>query len=222
MLTQAKSYLAGIITLGFLSLAASLQHWTCPDPLRFVTYVLLAMLAGTLKVRLPGMRGTYSLTFLFVLIGIAEFTRGETVVLACVSMIVQCAWNTVDRPRLIQVAFNVAAVAISVAAAFSMARGFSQNPVVQIVFGAIVYYVINTLLVSGILALEEEKSLVTVWRQWFHWSLRYYLVGVATALVILESSRYFGWMFSLTLLPIMYIEYLFLRLSIRTPQRSID
>jgi hypothetical protein len=97
-----------------------------------------------------------------------------------------------------------------------------SHRIIQLGFAAIVYYVANTLLVSGILALEEQKPLVRVWCRWFHWSLRYYLAGVATALVVLESSRYFGWMFSLTLLPIMYIEYLFLRINIRTPARRID
>jgi len=44
----------------------------------YLVYCLLAWLSSTLKVRLPGITGTISVNFLFILIAIAVFTFSET------------------------------------------------------------------------------------------------------------------------------------------------
>src|SRR5262249_41180698 len=106
-------------------------------------------------------------------------------------------------------------VAISVALAFSIARSpqihpFAGDVVVRLALAALVFYVTNTLLVSGILALVEAKPLGNVWFQWFRCSFRHYLIGVATVIAFVASSRNLGWMLSLIVLPVMYVEYLWL------------
>src|SRR5271166_3261546 len=79
MPNHARLYVTWVIAVGAILLVAALAHWSCADPLRFAIYLLLALVAGTLKIRLPQMTGTYSLTFLFVLIGVADLTFAETV-----------------------------------------------------------------------------------------------------------------------------------------------
>ncbi len=222
MPNQIRCYLGCIIALGSLAIVASLAQWQCSDHQRFTIYFLLALLAGALKVRLPGMTGTYSLTFLFVLIGVEDLTLAETLLIACSSMIVQSIWRA-ERPRAVQVTFNVAAVAISVAIAFPIARSpqihpFAGDVVVRLSLAAVVYYVTNTLVVSGILALVEAKPLKNIWFQWLRWSFRYYLIGVATAIAFVASSRTVGWTLSLIVLPVMYVEYLWFHVSIRSQQ----
>ena len=221
MPNRVRRYLTGIITLGSLALIAALAQWRCADPLRFAAYLLLALLAGTLKVRLPGMTGTYSLTFLFVLIGIVDLTVAETLVIASLSMVVQSIWRTQGRPRLIQVIFNAAAVVISAAVSFLAARslGFGNSlllHLIELALAASVYFAVNTLLVSGILALESERPLHKIWSQWFRWSFPYYRVGVAIAAMVIVSNRYAGWTYSLLLFPIMYLEYICHRLTVRS------
>jgi hypothetical protein len=187
----------------------ALAHWRCDDPVRFATYLLLAALAGALKVRIPRMTGTYSLNFLFVLIGVVDLTLGETVMIAGSSMIVQSVWRPATRPALIQVIFNAAAVSLSAGTSFLAARyGFGRSPVLRFTMAALVYFVINTLLISGVLALVENKDFKTVWAEWFRWSFVYYVAGVLVVAAIVMSSRHFGWIFSLLLLPLMYLEYL--------------
>ena len=75
MPTKAKVYIGVIVVLGFSLLTGvlSLQP-RFPDLPRYLSYLLLALLASTMKVRLPGITGTISVNFLFILIGIANFT----------------------------------------------------------------------------------------------------------------------------------------------------
>jgi hypothetical protein len=210
-----RAYAALIITSGILVLAGGAMHWRCADPKRFAAYLLLACVAGALKVRIPGMTGTYSLTFLFVLIGVIDLTFSETVVIAVASMLVQCMWRPATRPMPVQVMFSTAAASIAASVAYFAARAVGPAIVsVQLIVAAAVYFLVNTCLVAGILAQVERRDFRTVWSEWFRLALTYYLSGVVVAAVMIVSNRHFGWMFSLLALPLMYLEYLCYRLKI--------
>src|SRR5712672_2109429 len=88
----------------------------------YVICFALALLTSTFKVRLPGLTGTISASFLFILIATAIFSFSETVLLAGTASIVQSLWKTKRRPKVVQVAFNAAALAISSGLAFRLAR----------------------------------------------------------------------------------------------------
>src|SRR6266404_8191843 len=118
---NAKIYIALIVTLGFALLAGCLVFRAeFPDLPRYFSYLLVAVLASTMKVRLPGITGTISVNFLFILIGVADFTLAETITMGCTAILMQCVWRA--RPRLVQVLFNVAALALSIAAAYQVSH----------------------------------------------------------------------------------------------------
>src|SRR5438552_12083767 len=120
---NANIYIALIITLGLALLAGSLVFRAeFSDLPRYFSYLLLAVFASTLKVRLPGITGTISVNFLFILIGIADFTLAETLTMGCAAILIQCIWRTKRRPQVVQVAFNMAALAISIAVAFQVSH----------------------------------------------------------------------------------------------------
>src|SRR6202165_3021593 len=111
MPTNAKLYINSTIVIGFSILAGCLlfeRQFT--DPLRYFGYLLLACLASTLKIKLPKIRGTMSINFLFILIGVAELTLTETVTLGCIAALIQCLWKPPKRPAIIQVLFNISAL----------------------------------------------------------------------------------------------------------------
>jgi hypothetical protein len=216
-----RAYLALVITLGVCVLAGAGALWRSADPERFAAYFLLACVAGALKVRLPGMTGTYSLTFLFVLIGVVDLTFSETVLIASFSMLVQCVWRAAIRPTPVQVIFNAASSSIAAAAAYFAGRYGGTIFPLQLLLAAPAYFAVNTLLVAGILAQVENRDFPAVWQEWFRLSLGYYLAGVVVAAVMIMSNRHFGWMFSLLALPLMYLEYLCYRVKIDGERDSV-
>src|SRR6266404_2782535 len=106
-------FVASMCVLGGFVVLKSWDHWNSANRLQFVCYLTLAVLASGLKVGLPALRGTMSVAFLFTLIGIEELGLPETLVIACASTLVQCLWHAKRRPKLIQVVFNVASIAIA-------------------------------------------------------------------------------------------------------------
>jgi hypothetical protein len=219
MRDRAKAYIAGVVALGAMALIAGFSRWESRDLLRFLSFLFLALLAGTLKVRLPAITGTFSLTFVFVLLGVADFSLSETLAAGGAATLVQCLWNARQKPRLVQVLFNVAAVATSISFTYTLAHSVSglmwqENLPLMLAFAASFYFAANTVLVAGVLALAGDKPFKAVWSQWFLWSFPYYLVGAAMAGFMSVSSRHVGWHACLLALPLMYLVYYYYRLSV--------
>ena len=221
MPTKAKIYIGVIVVLGFALLGVGLfLQPRFPDLPRYLSYLLLALLASTLKVRLPGITGTISANFVFILIGIADFTLSETLALGGAAILLQCVWRTKSRPRFIQVVFNIAALTISIAAAyqvshFTVALARADSLSALLVLAACTFFLSNTLLISGVLCLMEGKPLKKIWQQCYLWTFPYYLVGSAIAGLVTVSGRAMGWEAALLVLPLMYLVYTFYRLYLR-------
>src|SRR5260370_13884428 len=86
---------------------------------RFFLFFALAMVASAMKIRLPGFKTTISINFVLILIGIALFSFGETVLIGLGGALVQSLWKTQTRPKLVQVLFNAACLTVCTAAAFA-------------------------------------------------------------------------------------------------------
>jgi hypothetical protein len=159
-----------------------------------------------------------SVNFLFILIATAAFTFSETVVLAAAACAVQCLCRTHRRPRLVQVAFNVAALVISAGLAYKVCHllpgGGEAHLIVMLALAAFLYFAANTFLVAGVMFLVERRPLVSVWQQCYLWSFPYYLAGATIAGIIVFTSRTLGLAMSLLILPLMYLVYLFYRMCV--------
>src|SRR6058998_3638611 len=107
MPARARVYITLVIGLGGVTLLNGLLHWECPNPLRFLVYFLVALLGSGFKVSLPGIFGTISANFLFVLAGIVYLSLPETLLLGCASVLVQCYWRAKLRPKPVHVLFNL-------------------------------------------------------------------------------------------------------------------
>ena len=60
-----------------------------------------------MKVQLPGIDGTMSVNFLFILLGVMELSLPETLVIGCTATLVQSVWQARKRLDPIKVVFNV-------------------------------------------------------------------------------------------------------------------
>jgi hypothetical protein len=190
----------------------------------YLVYCLFAWASSALKVRLPGMTGTMSMNFLFVLISIAVFTLSATIILAMGACVVQCYVKAKHRPRPIQVAFNVATWAISSGVSYRVSHWFAGHHRGQLVIllpvAAFLFFIANTSLVSGVLSLIENKPLLQVWQQCYLWTFPYYVVGSGIAGLAVEAGRKEGWGASLAVLPLMYLLSLFYRTCVERLTRT--
>jgi len=104
---RARLFIGLTSCIGAALFAHSMLHWHCEDWARFACYFVVALLASGLKVQLPGIDGTMSVNFLFILLGILELGLPETLVIGCAATLVQSVWHTQNKPDPTKVLFNV-------------------------------------------------------------------------------------------------------------------
>ncbi|MGA2022366.1 MAG: HD domain-containing phosphohydrolase [Candidatus Sulfotelmatobacter sp.] len=212
MSTRTKLFVGITVSMGLVVLCSALWHWQSVDLARFFCYLAVAVLASGLKVQLPGIDGTMSVNFLFILLGVMELSLPETLVIGCTATLVQSVWQTRGRPDPIKVFFNVFGMMAN-ASAFCYvsyhwldARVGSNKPILLMV-AALVFFLANTLPISIVISLTEGKSSRKVWSECYFWSFPYYLVGAAAVGLVGIINRQAGWETSLLVLPVIYWVY---------------
>lgn len=214
MPNKVKVYILIVIAAGCLVFGASLRDVSIQEPGVSLAYVGLAVFASVWKVRLPRITGTYSLNFLFLLAGIFRFPLVVVLVAACAAAMTQSLWGAKQRPTVGQIAFNMANLSISVGVCFLVAHGplvrglVSYRPAVLAMI-AFLYFVINTVLVSGVLSLLQGKALGEIWQDFYFWYLVYYLIGAA----LVGALPVPGWRLhpeaGLLLVPLLYLIHFY-------------
>src|ERR1700729_1528880 len=206
----AKLYISLVVVAGLATLLYAGIHQSSKNIAEFICYLGIAILASRLKVSLPGITGTLSVNFLFILIGVLELSFTETLILGAASMLAQCLYP--ERPRAIQVAFNVCAGSISTALAYAayhhpLANLLIPNRPILLGLAATVYFIANAGSIAAVISLTERRPLIRILVDCYFWSFPYYLVGAGIAGMISWFNDAFNWETSLLLVPAVYLIY---------------
>src|SRR6266496_506384 len=209
---QTKAFVGITASLGVVVLGFALLHWQSQDLMRFACYMAVALLASGLKVQLPGIDGTMSVNFLFILLGVLELSLPETLLIGCTASLVQSVWQARKRLDPVKVLFNVAgmmanASALTYLSYHWLVDKFGAGKPVLLMAAALVFFFANTLPISIVIALTEGKSSRKVWSECYFWSFPYYLVGAAAVGLVGIVNRSAGWETSLLVLPLIYWVY---------------
>ena len=210
MSAAPRFFIAVVVLCGTTVLTYSVWRGGSENPLTFFCYLVIALAASRLKVNLPGITGTMSVNFLFLLLGVMELSLAETMALGCAAVVVQCLDG--DRPNPIQVVFNVCSTALAIAVTFAvyrlcMSHTVANNPSSSLFLAASVYFVANTLPVAAVISLTERRSMRRIWADCYLWSFPYYLVGAGVAGMMKWLHGFTDWQTSLLTLPVVYLIY---------------
>ena len=212
----ARIYIAGMAVAALACFALSFFYWHSSDPVKFVCYLIAALLASCFKVSLPGIEGTLSMNFLFTLVGVLEMSLPETLLIGLVSTLAQFYWRPARQLKPVQLVFNLSQVTLCGAAAYGayqlvshyVLRGHWQGlSPLALVAAAITHFLFGTAAMSAIIGLTEDKPVAGVWSESFLWLFPYYMVGAAIAGFVSFLNRHIGWQASLLVLPPIYLLY---------------
>ncbi len=225
MTTKAKLYISWIAAVGLIVLVAGLSHWQSTGLPRLLAFLFLAMVLSTQKIRLPGMKGTMSLSFPFILVGIADFGFGETLLLGCTAAFVQTLWHAKTPPRPEQIVFNMGTLVLSAGCAdwlsHTVLRLLHLNSLVLLLASAsLIYLFVNTGLVAGVISLTEEKPFQKEWLHCFYWAFPYFLVSAVAAGLVSALGRSAGWIVGLLVLPLIYVCHFWYQIHIERAVRA--
>ena len=206
----AKAFIGLVISVGMASLLQAAIHQSSKNIAQFICYLGVAVLASRLRVTLPGITGTLSVNFLFILVGVAELSYSEALTLGAVSMLAQTLYPS--RSNAIQLTFNVCAGSLATALAYVVYHNQLANELIPsrpliLCLAASTYFIANAGCTAAVISFSEGKPLLRILGDCYLWSFPYYLVGAGIAGAIGWFNHEFNWESSLLFVPAMYIIY---------------
>jgi len=206
----ANAFMGVVIAAGTASLLLAAIGHSSRNIAEFLCYLGIAILGSRLRVTLPGITGTLSVNFLFILVGIAELSYSEAITLGAVSVLAQC-WQP-NRPAAIHLMFNICAGSLSTALAYlvyhdSLANALIISRPLVLCLAASTYFIFNAGCVAVVISSSEGKPLRQILVDCYFWSFPYYLVGASIAAAIAWFNRRFNWETSLVFVPAIYLIY---------------
>jgi hypothetical protein len=182
---SARAYVCGVIAIAAVAAGSALIGWQCDNLARFLTMLVLAAASAAVKARLPGITGTYSGSFIFILAAIPALAAGEMIIIAAATAAVQNLWRATARVRLIQLAFNVSTLVLSTVVAYGLYRiAAAAGAELGMLAAAIAYWALNTGIVSALLTMLGQGTFFQLWKQWCTYSLLFHVCGGAVAILL--------------------------------------
>ena len=210
MRPAAKIYIFAVLLVGAAIMVGA--DWHLRGLWEFLSVFCIALLASGMKVRLPGIFGTLSVNYLFILLAIADMTSGEAIAIGCGSALMQCLWHAKNRVRPVQAAFSTMNVAIAVTASYAFyhwtfVQTVNHHTPLALMASSLMYFGVNTAGVATVITLTEGKTLVSTWRECYFWSFPFYLVAASLVWVILNLDVRTQWLNVLVMFPVIYVIY---------------
>jgi len=222
MTISAKLFIGAMAVAGIAALVGGLMQWECKDPVRFLSFLIIAGFASRLKVKLPGTTGNLSVNMPFILIAVAELSFPEAALIAVFSAFMQGMPAKGKSVNLVQLMFNVATLTVAVAAAELAYTRSAAVPSLAarsllIALAAAAFLVADTLPVAGVISLTENLNLLKVWREMLELTFSYFALSAGIAAIAATATLYVGWQTPLLMLPVMVGAYASYKRYFRLP-----
>jgi PAS domain S-box-containing protein len=213
----AQAYVAAVIGFGA---AAGFMYFptTIAEPGLFAALVILSCLTSMWKVTLPlglSSGSTLSVSYAADLMALLLLGPQQAMVVAVTGAWAQCAFKVRRRYPLYRTIFSMAAEALTIQATgfvySSVGGAVDLVPMASLpkalVAAIATYFVVNTGLVAGAIALSTRQRPWRVWYDNFLWSAPSFMVaGAAGALAALVIDRSNPWLAILMIAPV-YLSY---------------
>ena len=205
MPVMARVYVVSVVLAGAVALVAAALQLRAENLFLAGLLLALAVTTSAAKIELPLGRSQSTLSLSHAVNFWALFALGPapTACIAAVSAWAQCTLRTSERNAVHRVAFSIASLILTVWVAglpLRLAFGADPSSLAALTRAAAVvaplYFLINTGLVAGAIALSTREGIARVWRRDFLWSAPSYLAGAALAAgaTMAWQQDLFGWL----------------------------
>jgi hypothetical protein len=226
MTISARLFIGVMLAAGLAALAGGLMQWGPKDPVRFLSFLIVAAIASRLKVRLPGTNGNMSMNLPFILLALAELSFPEAVLITATAAFVQSLRVPGKGLKPVQVLFNVSTMVLAVTAAEFLHKHGAVVPSLAaksllLALAGAAFLVTDTLPVAAVISLTENLALLEVWRNVLEVTFSYFALSAGIAAIAATASRYVGWQTPLLVLPVMAASYLSYKRYFRLPAVAV-
>lgn len=227
MSSKASVFIAVVVALGITAAGFAAANWTFSNPALFAFFLLSCAATSLLRFVLPGLQGSQSVAYIFLIWGITRLTLGETILMGIASALVQSYWRCQKKPRLVQVVFNVSLISLSVgisklAFSSSMVQSLVPNAVTRTLCASVAYYLVNTTCVATVIALTEDRPIFAVWRGSYLWTFPHYVLGASLVVAVEALRNAIGIQGVVLLVPVVYLVYHSFQMHVAGLRQTIE
>jgi len=211
--------------LGTLGCGASTSQWNLD--LRFLSLLIMALLASRLSVPLPELNSSMSVNLPFLLVAAAWLSLPAALIIGGAASLVQSIPTKKNSFRLVHALFNSSSMVIGIGASWAAlntgiilrATELPEKTLMLIVAMGI-FFMAQTIPVTVILSLTEGAGAFRTWLEIFTCTIPYYVLSAGLACIISLANQYVGWFIPLLSLPVMFAVYRSYRRYFRQPMMA--
>ena len=209
----ARTFVMLVTAGGGVAIAAALPHVTTLDGELVAIVLGLSLVASVAKVAIPvpGSVSTITLCYVVDYASLLLLGRHGAVLTAAFGAWTQCVIRS-RRPNPVhQTLFSISSLALTLHASGLVYEGLEGPTTVRgsfagveaLLAAATVFFVINSALVAGAIALSTRRSIAAVWGRHFVWSWPPYVIGAGIAAALAAGvERSYWWLLPLIALPL--------------------
>jgi hypothetical protein len=187
---------------------------------QWIILAYLTVLTGAFTIAIPGVNSKFSVSDTFIFLNTLLFGTAAGVLTGALDGLVGslCCRTTAQRKRVLP--FNTSVLGLSVFAAGQVLfKMLGQGPLIQgssvsfsklalpVLVSALVYYLCNSMMVAGMLAVNSGKGILGLWRTGMAKTLGITLAGVAAGALLAFSVRSITPLTLLIVVPILVSIY---------------
>jgi diguanylate cyclase (GGDEF)-like protein/putative nucleotidyltransferase with HDIG domain len=212
---QARTPAAGrfrnlVLFTAALVLGASVFSWNSPDVLKYLTFVIVAVVISAARAVSPAGALALPASLVIVLFGVAELTLPETVVLATLSTLLPGLWKHFRQEAQPNLSFDVALTTVGAAVAALLFRSqmlqeMGAIPILRLCIATVVLFYADTTPRIALFAAEQSRPFWRLWLNETGWAIPYYLGGALLAFAMRAASEFAGWPTVVATAPAVYL-----------------
>jgi hypothetical protein len=209
---SAKVFVSLVAACALVVMGVGLLRWESADLVRFACFVVLSAAASRMKLSLPGLNGNMSMNVPFMLLAALELSLAESLVVAFVSIAVQCMPKNGKRMSALQIVFNMALIVNAIGMAHFVVQratmlGSLPAKSVVLAASALAFFLCNTIPVAVILGLAEKANVVKTWKEICLLTFPYFVLSTGVVSMAATAVHFVGWQIPLALFPVMALTY---------------
>lgn len=210
-----RAYVRLVIVVAAALTVPALLTWRASEPLQFVSYLLLSVLASYWQVGMRQGEHLLPASLLFVMIGLRALGAEQAIVLGALNgAALELGARRTERRPAERILFSVALWSLAMAAGDYALRGVapaSSRPELATAVSAVLAGVAVFLTLSFPdavrNALEEGVRLGRIWKYRYFWMMPYFVAASLLSALFDLARIHFGWQIPLLLLLALYLPY---------------
>jgi putative nucleotidyltransferase with HDIG domain len=219
---RTTAYVVTVVVCGAAAVIHSFaEFYVHPIKWPWAILAILTLVSGSATVKLPALPATVSVSETFVFTSVLLFGSAAGTLIVALDALIISSWSYRKGQPIYKIIFNVCAVPLAMWVASHVYYALAPHGplylskdnvqisqlLLPLLIFTVVYYVINTWLITLAISLERQLSPTRIWKDNFVWIALNYFGGASVAALLVSYTKDFNYTSLLIIVPLLLVLY---------------